>query len=128
MDTKRLYLNGRWAEPAAPIEVANPANGQLLARVATVNRQGVAQALSDAQQAYDQTIGRFPSEDRPSCSGNAKSGTRQNESVTRLRGSKEMLFFVFSTVLLLAGGVAWLLAAERERDILGGGYVMAVST
>jgi heavy metal translocating P-type ATPase len=50
-----------------------------------------------------------------------------------LRQSKEMLFFVFSTVLLLAGGVAWLLAAESAASVLwivgtGLGLVFSVVT
>ena len=35
-----------------------------------------------------------------------------------LRESKEMLLFVFSAVLLLAGGAAWLLAAETPASVL----------
>ena len=38
--------------------------------------------------------------------------------VTRLRDSKEMLLFACSTVLLLAGGVAWLLGAETPARVL----------
>src|ERR1035437_9222199 len=48
----------------------------------------------------------------------ATSGRRQNESMARLRESKEMLLFVFSTALLLAGGAAWLLAAETPASVL----------
>ena len=45
-------------------------------------------------------------------------GGRENESMARLRESKEMLLFVFSAVLLLAGGAAWLLAAGRPARVL----------
>jgi hypothetical protein len=38
--------------------------------------------------------------------------------MARLRESKEMLLFVFSTTLLLAGGAAWLLAAETPASVL----------
>ena len=48
----------------------------------------------------------------------ATSGTGQNESMARLRDGKEMLLFAVSTVLLLAGGVAWLLAAETPASVL----------
>ena len=51
METKKLYLNGRWCEGGAAIDVINPANGQLIGRVATAGRAVVAQALADAQAA-----------------------------------------------------------------------------
>jgi heavy metal translocating P-type ATPase len=38
--------------------------------------------------------------------------------MTRLRESKERLLFIFSTVLLLAGGAAWLLGAETAASVL----------
>ena len=38
--------------------------------------------------------------------------------MARLRESKEMLLFVFAAVLLLAGGVAWLLAAGTPASVL----------
>ena len=38
--------------------------------------------------------------------------------MARLRESKEMLLFVFSTVLLLSGGAAWLLAAGTPARVL----------
>ena len=52
MRTYGLYLNGRWAQPGAAIDVVNPATGEPAARVATVDRAGVKQALADAQAAY----------------------------------------------------------------------------
>jgi heavy metal translocating P-type ATPase len=38
--------------------------------------------------------------------------------VTKLRENKEMVLFVSSTVLLLVGGVAWLLAAETPASVV----------
>ena len=38
--------------------------------------------------------------------------------MTRLRASKESFLFSVSTVLLLAGGVAWLLTAETPASAL----------
>jgi succinate-semialdehyde dehydrogenase/glutarate-semialdehyde dehydrogenase len=51
MQTKKLYLNGRWCEGTRTIDVVNPANGELVGRVATGERKVVAQALTDAQAA-----------------------------------------------------------------------------
>src|SRR6516162_9571100 len=51
METKKLFLNGRWCEGGPPIDVVNPANGTLVGRVATAGRTVVAQALADAQAA-----------------------------------------------------------------------------
>ncbi len=52
IDTRRLYLNGRWADPENPIDVVNPANGKAFARVGTVRRDQVRQALADAADAW----------------------------------------------------------------------------
>jgi len=52
MEVKQLYLNGRWTAPGEPIDVVNPANGQLVGRVATADRSVVAQALADAHDAW----------------------------------------------------------------------------
>ena len=46
------YLNGRWAEPCNPLPVHNPATGELLARVGTVDRAGVRQTIADAAAAW----------------------------------------------------------------------------
>ena len=40
MDTKPLYLNGRWAATEAAIEVVNPASGEVIGRVATADAAG----------------------------------------------------------------------------------------
>jgi len=47
-----LYLNGRWLAPGDPIAVTNPATGEVIGRVSTVDRAGVGQALNDAQNAW----------------------------------------------------------------------------
>ncbi len=54
IDTKRLYLNGQWVPPANPLDVLNPATGEVLARVGTLNRRTVGQALAHAQTAWDE--------------------------------------------------------------------------
>jgi succinate-semialdehyde dehydrogenase/glutarate-semialdehyde dehydrogenase len=51
METKKLFLNGRWCEGGSPIDVVNPANGEIVGRVATAGRAVVAQALTDAESA-----------------------------------------------------------------------------
>ena len=51
MKTYKLYLNGCWAEPSEPIDVVNPATGEPFARIGTVRREGVRQALVDADRA-----------------------------------------------------------------------------
>lgn len=43
---------------------------------------------------------------------------RTMTSVNRMREHKETLLFISSTLLLLGGGVAWLMAAEMPADIL----------
>jgi succinate-semialdehyde dehydrogenase/glutarate-semialdehyde dehydrogenase len=52
IETRKLYLNGRWIEPANPLDVTNPADGKVIGRVGTVDRRQVAQALADAQEAW----------------------------------------------------------------------------
>ncbi len=49
--THPLYLNGRWIAGGRPLTVVDPATSRAIARVATVDRQGVAQALCDAAAA-----------------------------------------------------------------------------
>ena len=66
METKRLYLNGSWVEPEAPIDVINPANGQVIGRVATVDRRRVAQALPTRQRAWP-AWNKLPARDRGGC-------------------------------------------------------------
>jgi len=52
MQTHKLYLAGRWVAPRDPIEVVNPATGEAFAQVATIDRAGMRQALSDADAAW----------------------------------------------------------------------------
>ena len=47
-----LYLNGRWVHDGPALSVVNPATGQPLAQVATIDRAGARQALADAQSAW----------------------------------------------------------------------------
>ena len=49
---RRLYLDGQWVEPNAPLDVVNPATGDVFARVGTVDRARVAEALTSAQNAF----------------------------------------------------------------------------
>ena len=51
-ETRRLYLAGNWIDPVDPLDVTNPANGQLIGRIGTVGRDVVAQALADAHAAW----------------------------------------------------------------------------
>ncbi len=52
METKLLYLNGRWVGPEAAIEVVNPSTGEVIGSVATASRRHVAEALADAERAW----------------------------------------------------------------------------
>jgi len=52
IEVRRLYLNGKWPEPRDPLDVINPATGQLIGRVGTVDCRGVAQALAAAEEAW----------------------------------------------------------------------------
>ena len=47
-----LFLNNEWVTSGPYLEVTNPANGELLARVSTIDRARVAQALADAHAAF----------------------------------------------------------------------------
>lgn len=47
-----LFLNNEWVTNGPYLEVTNPANGELLARVSTIDRVRVAQALQDAHAAF----------------------------------------------------------------------------
>ena len=52
METRGLYLNGKFVTPAQSLTVINPANGEPLAKVATIEREGVRQAITDAHAAF----------------------------------------------------------------------------
>jgi succinate-semialdehyde dehydrogenase/glutarate-semialdehyde dehydrogenase len=49
--TYPLYLNGRWIAGGKPLTIIDPATSREIARMATVDRAGVAQALGDAAAA-----------------------------------------------------------------------------
>jgi succinate-semialdehyde dehydrogenase/glutarate-semialdehyde dehydrogenase len=53
METHKLYLDGRWQAPCEFVEVVNPATSEPFARVATVDRDGVRQAVDVAHRAWD---------------------------------------------------------------------------
>jgi len=53
MEPKPLYLNGKWVTSDPKIEVTNPATGESLAAVSTIDRDGMRQAIADAQTAFD---------------------------------------------------------------------------
>jgi succinate-semialdehyde dehydrogenase/glutarate-semialdehyde dehydrogenase len=52
MKTVPLFLNGAWVASDPAIKVVNPANGQELAQVSTIDRARVAQAVRDAHAAF----------------------------------------------------------------------------
>jgi succinate-semialdehyde dehydrogenase/glutarate-semialdehyde dehydrogenase len=47
-----LYLNGEWFTSDVTLPVINPANGEAFARISIVERDRVAQAVTDAQAAF----------------------------------------------------------------------------
>lgn len=51
MKTYPLYLNGEWVTSETTIPVVDPATGEAFAEVCTIDREGVRQALEDAQAA-----------------------------------------------------------------------------
>ena len=51
-DIRAIYLNGKWQTPGDPLDVFDPATGELIARVATVDQSGVRQAIHDANAAW----------------------------------------------------------------------------
>ena len=53
METRKLYLARGWVATSDAVEVVNPATGEAFARVTTIDRPGVRQALADAQAAWD---------------------------------------------------------------------------
>ena len=52
MKTHPLYLNNEWVTTEATIPITNPATGEVFARISSVGREPVAQALRDAQIAF----------------------------------------------------------------------------
>jgi succinate-semialdehyde dehydrogenase/glutarate-semialdehyde dehydrogenase len=53
METGRNYLNGQWVGGDETFDVVNPATAQPIAKVASVTRAQVKQALTDAQAAFE---------------------------------------------------------------------------
>jgi succinate-semialdehyde dehydrogenase/glutarate-semialdehyde dehydrogenase len=51
MKTYSLYLNGQWVQNDNTIDIINPATNEAFARLSTVSRKKVAQALEDAHTA-----------------------------------------------------------------------------
>lgn len=54
LQPRPVYLNGRWVVTATAIDVVNPSTTQVFARVTTVDRAAVHQALADAEAAGPQ--------------------------------------------------------------------------
>ena len=52
MKTYPLYLNNEWLTTEATFSVSNPATGEAFARISTVGRDRVSQALKDAHAAF----------------------------------------------------------------------------
>lgn len=51
-DIRPLYLNGQWHTSGKPLDVINPATGEVFAQIATIDRAGVRQAINDANAAW----------------------------------------------------------------------------
>ena len=54
LDTRQVYLNGKWVATDEEIAVVNPATGETFARVAAVRREHVRAALEGARDAQSQ--------------------------------------------------------------------------
>lgn len=52
METKPLYLNGKWVARDPTFDVTNPATGETIATISTIDREGMRQAIADAQAAF----------------------------------------------------------------------------
>lgn len=52
MKTQPVYLNGSWVVSGTTVPVVNPATGEVFARMSTVNRAAVAQAIADGHAAF----------------------------------------------------------------------------
>jgi succinate-semialdehyde dehydrogenase / glutarate-semialdehyde dehydrogenase len=51
-ETQAIYLNGQWKESGTPLDITNPGTGEIFARIATVNRVEVGQAIDAAHDAW----------------------------------------------------------------------------
>lgn len=52
MNIQPLYLNGEWTVSEPAIDVVNPADGEVFARMSTTGRAGIKKAIDDAQAAF----------------------------------------------------------------------------
>jgi succinate-semialdehyde dehydrogenase / glutarate-semialdehyde dehydrogenase len=52
MNARPLYLGGKWRHTERTIDVVNPANGEILARVCTIEPGAVAEVITDAHRAF----------------------------------------------------------------------------
>src|SRR5215475_13805390 len=51
-EQRRIYLNGKWIATGQELDVVNPADGRVFARVSTVDRAQVKAALDSAHAAF----------------------------------------------------------------------------
>jgi succinate-semialdehyde dehydrogenase/glutarate-semialdehyde dehydrogenase len=51
-EVRRIYLDGRWIETGESVPVVNPSTGNTIARVATVSRERVAEAIATAADSW----------------------------------------------------------------------------
>ncbi len=47
-----IYLNGEWNDKGTPMDVTNPSTGEIISKVATVDRTGTRQAITDAAASW----------------------------------------------------------------------------
>ncbi len=52
MDHRPLFLNGQWTSPGPALTVTNPATGETIGSVATIDAAGVRRAIDDAAAAW----------------------------------------------------------------------------
>ncbi|MFO7905639.1 MAG: NAD-dependent succinate-semialdehyde dehydrogenase [Planctomycetota bacterium] len=52
MDVRNLYLADGWRAPNEPLDVTNPATGEVIGQVATIERDGMRQVLADSEAAW----------------------------------------------------------------------------
>ena len=82
-EIRNLYLNGQWVTSDAPLPVVDPATGSVVARVATVGREEVAQAIAAAAEAWA-TWRQVPGRQRGAYLGKiADSLERHSEEIAR---------------------------------------------
>jgi succinate-semialdehyde dehydrogenase/glutarate-semialdehyde dehydrogenase len=110
------YLNGRWAEPYSPLPVHDPATGELLARVGTVGREAVKQAIADAAAAWPSWRRLSPKERGEYLLRIAEVLARRREEIARTitRENGKPLAQSRAEVALSIDHLRWF-AAEGER-------------